>query len=343
VAGFGVDTNSATGFVTSNQTNADNESQSSVESFDQQTQAITGKSLSSTGNESFTTPIEGGAGVFAGDTGLVQASTATTTRYRTLQPLTKASKLWKPPVDNTFILGADNQTTSSAAFGGWTFGAHGVHGVRTFTSDVGAGTFGPVYQAQAPLKGFQYPDVTGFAQDTATNTAVFNTVDFFNTGVAPTFITVNLATGKLASFAGAGNGIPTGLAVDSGTGMAANPEDNGVALVNLSSETSSLATPGGFVYQHPVTDASAQEFVVQETSPPDANLQAPGLGAVPNNNALSTEIVMNEQGQVLKRIEQFNFYNVFTSIAGQLTQLSSVPGQAYTTGLDGDQVQPFSY
>ena len=82
---------------------------------------------------------------------------------------------------------------------------------------------------------------------------------------------------------------------------------------------------------------------MQEVSPPDANLQTAGLGAVPNNNALSSEIVLNEQGQVVKRIEQFNFFNVFTSIAGQLTQLGPVAGQAYTTGLDGDQVQPLGY
>jgi hypothetical protein len=343
VEGFGVDTNSSTGFVTSNQTNGDNETQSSVETFNEQTQAITGTTLSSTGDQSYTTPIQGGAGVFAGDTGLVEASTNTATKYLTLQPLTKRSMVWKPPVNNSFILGADNQTTSSAAFGGWTFGKHGVYNVRAFTSDVGAGTFGPVYLAQPALKGFQYPDITGFAQDTTTNTAVFNAVDFFNTGAAPTFVTVNLATGKMASFAGAGNGIPTGLAVDSGTGMAANPESDGVALVNLSNDSSTLATPGGFVYQHPATDTADQEFVVQEVSPPDANLQTAGLGAVPNNNALSTEVVLGEQGQVVKRIEQFNFFNVFTSIAGQLTQLGPAAGQAYTTGLDGDQVQPFSY
>jgi hypothetical protein len=343
VEGFGVDANSSTGFVTSNQTNGDDESQSSVETFNEQTQAITGTTLSSTGDKSYTTPIDGGSGVFAGDTGLVEVSTSNSAKYVTLQPLGTPGKPWTPPVSDSAILGADNQTTSSTAFGGWTYGRHGVYNVNAFTSDVGAGTFGPVFKAQAPLKSFQYPDVTGFAQDTATNTAVFNTVDFFNTGNAPTFVTVNLATGKIKKFAGAGNGIPTGLAIDSGTGMAANPESDGVALVNLSNDSSTLATPGGYVYQHPAADTAAQEFVVQETSPPDANLEAAGLGSVPNNNALSAEIVMNEQGQVVKRIEQFNFYNVFTSIAGQLTQLGPVAGQAYTTGVDGDQVQPFNY
>ena len=343
VDGFGVDRNSSAGFVTSNQTNANDESQSSVETFSQQTQGITGTVQSSVGNESYSTPADGGAGVFAGDTGLVEASNATTTKYTILKSLSTPSKLWRLPVNDGFLVGADNQQTSSAAFGGWTFGAHGVYGVRTFTSDVAAATFGPVYQAQKPLKSFQYPDITGFAQDTATNTAVFNAVDFFNTNAAPTFITVNLATGKEKTFAGAGNGIPTGLAVDSGTDMAANPEDGGVALVNLGTGGSTLASPGGFVYQHPATDTAGQEFVVQETSPPDANLETAGLGAVPNNNALSAEVVLSEQGQVVKRIEQFNFYNVFTTIVGQLTQLGSTAGEAYTTGVDGDQVQPFHY
>jgi hypothetical protein len=46
---------------------------------------------------------------------------------------------------------------------------------------------------------------------------------------------------------------------------------------------------------------------------------------------------------VLSRIEQFNFFNVFTSIAGQLTQLEPASQQGYTLGLDGDELQPFSY
>jgi hypothetical protein len=344
VEGFGVDQNSTTGFVTSNQTNADNETQSSVETFDEQTQAITRTVISSTEYETYTTLDAGGPGVFAADTGLIEASTDTTTGYNVLQPLGKLSRVWKPPVTSEFIQPADNQATPSDAFGSWTYGnKHGDHDYKVFSSDVAAGTFGRVFSAEAPLKSFGLAVTTGFAEDTATGTAVINAVDFFNLSAAPTFVTVNLATGAVTSFAGVGSGIPTGLAIDSGTGIAANPEPDGVALINLATDSGTLTTPGGFVYQHPAVDAAQQEFVVQEVSPPDANTETAGLGAVPNNNALSAEIVVNEQGQVQDRIEQFNFYNVFTSIAGQLTQLGPVAGEAYTTGLLGGEVQPFSY
>jgi len=343
VDGFGVEQDQPAGFVTSNQTNANNQSQSSIETFDQRTQAITHTVRSATASDSYTTLDDGGPGIFAGDTGLIQDSTATTTRYRLLSPLTKVGRQWKPPTKNSFIQPADNQQTATAAFGTWNLGNHGASHAGVFSSDVQAGTFGPVYSVEPVLQSFGLPVVTGIAEDTAANTAVLNVTDFFNTGAPPTFVTVDLATGATQTFAGAGSGVPDGLAIDSGTAMAANPEIGGVALINLTSDSGTLATPGGFVYQHPAANPAARQFLVQEVSPPDANIVTPGLGAVPNDNALSSEVLLDEQGNVVSRIEQFNFFNVFTSINGQLTQLGSAPGRAYTTGADGFQVQPFSY
>jgi hypothetical protein len=343
VDGFGVEQDQPAGFVTSNQTNASNQSHSSVETFDQQTQAITHTVRWATASDSYTTLDDGGPGIFAGDTGLIQDSTAATTHYDVLSPLTQVARRWKPPTANSFIQPADNQQTATAAFGTWDLGRKGATHVGVFGSDVQAGTSGPVYSAEPALQGFGLPVVTGIAQDTAANTAVLNVTDFTNTGVPPTFVTVDLATGATRTFAGAGSGVPDGLAIDSGTGMAANPEISGVALIDLADGNGTLATPGGFVYQHPAANPATRQFLVQEVSPPDANIVTPGLGAVPNDNALSTEVLLDEQGNVVSRIEQFNFFNVFTSINGQLTQLGSTPGQAYTTGVDGFQVQPFSY
>jgi hypothetical protein len=73
------------------------------------------------------------------------------------------------------------------------------------------------------------------------------------------------------------------------------------------------------------------------------NTVAPGLGAVPNDNAMSSMVTLNEQGQVVSRVEQCNFFNVFASIAAQLTQLEPGTQQGYTIGLDGDSLQPFGY
>jgi hypothetical protein len=343
VNGFGVDASAPTGFVTSNVTNAAGQTtQSSVQTFSQQTQAITG-TVTSSSSDSFTTADSGGAGIFAGHTGLIADSTPSATSYDVLQPLGTVAGPWNPPTTDTQIQPADNQQTPSAAFGTWSFGPNGVVNAGVFSSDVQAGTFGPLYSIQPALSGFGLPTVTAVGQDTATGTAVIGASDFFNFSAPPTYITVNLATGAQSAFTGVGQGDPGGLAVDSATGMAVSPDGSGVGIYNLASGSGTLASPGGFVYQHPAADATRQQFLVQEVSPPDMNTVSPGLGATPNDNALSTEVVMNEQGQVVSRVEQFNFFNVFTTIAGQLTQLEPASAAGYTLGLYGGELQPFNY
>ena len=344
VDGFGVDATGANGFVTSNgASNAAGQAVSSVDTFSQRTNAITGTDLSSVISDSYGTLDDGGAGMFAGHTGLISDSTASATSYDVLKPLGTVAGAWNPPTGNGSIQPADNQQTSSAAFGTWTNGGQGVENAGMFTANVKAGTFGPVYPIQSAVQSFTLPVMSGVAQDTATGTGVVAASDFTNLSAPPTFITVNLATGATQTFSGVGSGIPDGVAVDSSTGTAVSPEQNGAGIYDLATGSGSMASPGGFVYQHPAADATHQEFAMQEVSSPDENLVAPGLGAVPNNNALSSIVTLNEQGQVVSRAEQFNFFNVFTSIAGQQTQLVPAGQRGYTLGLDGDGLQPFGY
>jgi hypothetical protein len=344
VYGFGVAASGSQGFVTSNGGVSDaGEPVSSVETFSQKTNAITGTVLSSVDSDSYTTLDGGGPGIFAGGTGLINDSTATTSTYDILHPVGHVAGPWNPPTSNTSIQPADNQQTPSAAFATWGFGSKGDDDAGVFTSDVAAGTFGKVYSFEPAIQGFGVAVISGVAQDTATGTAVLGASDFTNLSVPPTYIEVNLASGAVSTFTGVGEGYPDGVAVDSGTGTAASPDDSGVGLYDLATGSGTLASPGGFIYQHPAADATNHEFVMQEVSSPDENLTTPGLGAVPNNNARSSMVVLNEQGQVLSRVEQFNFFNVFTSIAGQLTQLEPASQQGYTLGLDGDELQPFSY
>ncbi len=345
VDGFGVDATGSAGFVTSNgAVSATGEPVSSVETFSQRTNAITGTVLSSTDSDSYSTLDDGGAGIFAGHTGLISDSTASSTSYDTLHPVGTVAGPWNPPTSNTSIQPADNQQTSSAAFGTWTNGAHGVADAGVFTGNVKAGTFGPVYPIQSALSGFTLPVLSGVAQDTATGTAVVAGSDFTNLSAPPTFITVNLATGATSSFSGVGSGIPDGVAVDSATGVVVSPEQgNGAGLYDLATGSGTLATPGGNIYQHPAADTSHHEFVMQEVSSPDQNLVTAGLGAVPNDNALSSMVTLNEQGQLVSRVEQCNFFNVFMSIAAQATQLIPGTQRGYTLGLDGDGLQPFGY
>jgi hypothetical protein len=344
VYGFGVSASGSKGFVTSNGAVTDaGEPVSSVETFSQKTNAITGTVLSSVDSDSYTTLDEGGPGIFAGNTGLINDSTATSSSYDILHPVSRVGGPWNPPTSNTSIQPADNQQTPAAAFATWGFGPEGADHAGVFTSNVEAGRFGRVYSIEPVIQGFGLAVITGVAQDTATGIAVIGASDFTNLNAAPTYIEVNLASGAVTTISGVGSGYPEGVAVDSGTDTAASPDDSGVGFYNLTSGTGALALPGGFIYQHPAADDAHHEFVMQEVSSPDENLTTPGLGGVPNNNARSSMVVLNERGQVLSRIEQFNFFNVFTSIAGQLTQLEPAAQQGYTLGLDGDELQPFSY
>ncbi|HEY1917281.1 MAG TPA: hypothetical protein VGH27_17085 [Streptosporangiaceae bacterium] len=343
VDGFGSSQSGGTGFVTSNQTLANGEPESSVDTFNQQTQAVTGTVISSTDSDSYSTLYDGGAGQFDGGAGVLEDSTDTSTSYDILNPVGTVAGPWAPPTKNPYIIGADNQTTSSTAFGTWNFAPAGLDHAGVFSSDVAAGTFGKVYSVQPQLSGFGYPDITAFGQDSTTNTAVVGATDFFNQSEPPTFINVNMATGKKTTFTGVGEGYAEGLAVDSTTGMMIAPDNSGVGIYNLANGSGNLASPGGFIYEHPAADPTHQEFVVQELSSPDANIVTPGLGSTPNNDALSSEVVLNEQGAVLSRVEQFNFYNTFTTIAGDLTQLEPASQAGYTFGPLGGELQPFNY
>jgi hypothetical protein len=342
--GFGVAASGSQGFVTSNgAVNDAGQPVSSVETFSQKTNAITGTAASSVDSDSYATLDDGGPGIFAGNTGLINDSTATTSSYDILHPVGTVTGPWNPPTSNSAIQPADNQQTPAAAFVTWGFGSTGDDDAGVFSSDVAAGTFSPVYSIEPVIKGFGVAVLSGIAQNTATDTAVVGASDFTNLSVPPTYIEVNLASGAVSTFTGVGQGYPEGVAVDSGTDTAASPDTSGVGLYDLATGSGTLASPGGFIYQHPAADAAHHEFVMQEVSSPDENLTTPGLGAVPNNNARSSMVVLNEQGQVLSRIEQFNFFNVFTSVAGQLTQLAPASQQGYTLGLYGDELQPFSY
>jgi len=53
--------------------------------------------------------------------------------------------------------------------------------------------------------------------------------------------------------------------------------------------------------------------------------------------------VLNAQGQVVHRIERFQFFNITTLIAGATTQLNQTTHGGYALGLDGQQLEPFRY
>ncbi|MDR3034791.1 MAG: hypothetical protein LBV78_17095, partial [Kitasatospora sp.] len=341
--GYGINQSGTDGFLTSNHTSASGQPESSVETFNQATGAITGTVASSTSGDVYSAPD--GAGLFTGDTGLYTDTTSSSTTYNLLHPVatgtaagqwTPPSALLPPPGPFATLVPAANQQTASDAF---LSAQQGNSQAQVFTSNVQANTFGPSYSIQSAVQGFVLPVFEGAAEDTSTGTAVVATADFTQPSAAPTLVTVNLANGQVATIPGVGNSGPSGVAVNSSTHTAAAPEISGVGLYNLTTGAGTFITPGGFTYQHPAADQTRDEYVIEEVGPPGSS----GVNQTLNNNALSAEIVVNDQGQVLQRIEKFNLFNVFTLVAADDTQLNPARDTGYTFGLGGQQLEPFRY
>jgi hypothetical protein len=54
-------------------------------------------------------------------------------------------------------------------------------------------------------------------------------------------------------------------------------------------------------------------------------------------------IIANEDGTGIRRIEKFNYLNIFLLIFGSYVQLSPATRSGYTLGPGGSQLYPFSY
>jgi hypothetical protein len=190
------------------------------------------------------------------------------------------------------------------------------------------------------LAGFAFPFVTGFGQDTGLGLGVVGASDFFTSDAPPTIVTVDLATGKLDSFAGVGQGSPSGLAVDSADHLALSPSDtsNTLGLYDLFTHHGTELTTGGGFAEHPATDATHHLFAIQELLSPD------GMGGVPaNNNAQSSITILDTHGTVTARLEAFNFFNTFLPINGSYVQLNPSTRTGWTLGPGGYQLTPFHY
>ena len=119
--------------------------------------------------------------------------------------------------------------------------------------------------------------------------------------------------------------------------MFAKSSTDTFGLYDLAHQTGTSLTFGGSSYQHPAADPTHGEFLLQEAAPPDF------FGTTPNNNSTSAVDVMDEHGNLIKRIEQFNFFNIFLLDMGSYLQVSPATSTGYTLGPAGAQVAPFHY
>jgi hypothetical protein len=336
--GFGINQHGNDAFLTSGQQLANGVITTSLETFDQSTNAIT-KTVASQNNALYFT---NGWGIWGGDVGvfgLFDTNTFATT-YNLLNPATgKIGAAWTPPSPDTLSIseGAANQTDDHAVFLAFdTTAPSGNTAWRLFTSHVTANTFGPLIDLSPAIASMGFPVFAGIGQNTATNQASTPAIDFFNFCGPPTIVTADLGTGKLSSFSGVTSGFPYGMAVDSTTNTAVVPTicDGLAGIYDLGKKTGIAVNAKGSVNLYPAIDETRGLIVMDQVVPGDFGV---------NNNAMSSAVVMDEHGKVLANIEQFFFFNTFLTIGANNLQLNPATRSAYTLGPGQQELEPFNY
>lgn len=333
--GFGINGHGTDGFITSNRQEASGEIMSSLEAFDQTTNAITATIVTKTGEQLFAAPF----GIYGNDIGLFGIGRSTS--FAALNTVSNGNiSRWTPPLTRITNSAANEDNgigffiaLKPSFFIGNTY--------RVFTSDIANNTFGPLIDVTNALHAF-LPEYMGIAEDTSTNTGwLVGGSNFLITCAPPTIVAVDLDSGDVSSFAGVGGGNGQAVAIDSVTGKAAVPTDCGniVGIYDVSSRTAtaSLKLPGdGFLNSgtYTVADPLHHLFLMAQPVPPDVDV---------NNNSLSSIYVLDEQGNILTQYRRFSMFNLFFSFQANSLQINPSTRTGYTIGLEGAQLEPFKY
>src|SRR5713101_4832969 len=336
--GFGIDQHGNRGFLTSGQQLANGTITTSLETFDQSTNAIS-KTVGSQNNALFFT---NGWGIWGGGVGLFGLFDLTTfaSPFNLLNVANGTiGAAWTPPSPNTLQIGegAANQVNDHAVFLAFDFTASGNSTAwRLLTSDITANTFGPLVDLSPTVASMGFPVFSGIGQNTALNQVSTPVADFDNFCGPPTIVTAGLGTGTLSLFAGVTSGFPYGLAVDSITNLAVVPTvcDGIAGIYDLGKKTGFAVNPQGSNNIYPAIDESRGLIVMDQVVPGDFGL---------NNNATSSAVVMDEHGNVLSIHEQFFLFNTFLTIGANNLQLNPATRSAYTLGPGQQQLAPFTY
>jgi hypothetical protein len=327
--GFGVSATGDDGFLTSNQVTASGGRLGSVETFSQSTGATSTVTSSS---DTYTTSPRACGGMLAGDTGLYEDGGTSSTTFRLLSPVAKGTDggaLAVPGTVGTVLCVAGNQSTSEDAV----LSSNGDYYVTS--ANIAAGTFGTPVDISPELKSLGFPVPTGFAEDPATGEAYVAVSDLSGSEDS-TVVTVNLTTGAVGTFSGM-PGFEDGLAVSQTGDLALEGSDSTVGIYNLATGSSTMATPGGGGYWFPTAIPDTSEFLSAEVESPSS------LAAKPDNNGLSSVVLLDDQGKVLHRFQQFNFYNTSFNAMGAYLQVNPSTKTAFAVGPGAGQIVPFSY
>jgi hypothetical protein len=335
--GFGINPRGNDAFLTSGQQLANGTVTTSLESFDQSTNAITRTIGSKTNALYFTT----GWGIWGGDVGLFGLVDLATfaSPYNLLNPATGAvGAAWTPPSPDTLQLGeaAANQADTHAALLAYDTTQPSSSAWKILTSDITANTFGPLIDLSPAIAGMGFPVFDGIGQNTTTNQATTPAGDFSNFCGPPTIVTADLGTGAVSSFAGVTSGFPYGAAVDSATNTAVVPTicDNLLGIYDLGKKTGIAANTKGSTNLYPAIDQSRGLIVMDQVVSSDFGV---------NNNATSGTVVMDEKGNVLSSQEELFLFNTFLTIGTNNVQLNPTTRTGYTLGPGQQELVPFTY
>jgi hypothetical protein len=336
--GFGIDQNGSRGFLTSGQQMANGVILTSLETFDQSTNAIV-KTVASQQDQLYFT---NGWGTWGGSVGLFGLSDLITsaTSYNLLNPVTGTiGPAWTPPSSNTLVIheGAANAANDLAVFLAFDTTASGnTTGWRLLTSNITQNTFGPLIDLSPTVATMGLPVFAGIGQNSSTNQAATPVGDFVNFCAAPTIVAADLGSGALSSFSGVTSGFPYGMAVDSVTNKAVVPTicDSLVGIYDLGTKTGIIVHPKGATNLYPAIDETRGLIVMDQVVPGDFGV---------NNNATSSAVVMDEGGNVLATLERFFFFNSFLTIGANNLQLNPATRTAWTLGPGQQELAPFSY
>jgi WD40 repeat protein len=244
IFGFDIDQNGTEGVLADVKSLSDGNTLSAVETFDQKT----GKILTVITKK--VTPVDDDIviGIVGTSTAIVEHEHAPCALclvdkrpYHLISPLdaNHYTGLWKPPHfdKNDIVFGVSrNQGAPMAAFIVLDNIFPGFNNF-VFSWDLVKNTFGPEIKMTDPnFEPYLFPV---FALDTKTNTAVLAGDVGCVEGCSPDIGLVNLTTGEFTHFAGLGDGVANGLAVDSEDGIACTTtaNDSNVQFYDLKTKT----------------------------------------------------------------------------------------------------------
>ena len=338
--GFGVNVDGSDGFVTSNQVTASGTTLGSVEAFRQSDNQITDVARSS--QHQYTTLSGGCAGQFHGDAGLYDDYDPKTDAdtYRVLDPVTGDTSgpggTWSPPTElGAVICAAAQQDSPDTAL--LTNAGTSQPQLSVATSQIEKGTFTAPIDLSPALDPNAQAIPGGIGQDTSANEAVVPVVDGNNPNGPGRIVLAHLDTGAVSEFPSVTTFFASGVAVDSTTHRALVTSNDTFGVYDLAGATGTALSLGGSGYEHPSVDPTHGVFLMQENAPPDF------FSSAPNNNATSAIDVIDEHGNLLQRMEHFNFFNIYLLDMGGYVQASPATKAGYTLGPGGTQLAPFQY